>query len=73
MRNLPRVVVSDIHSLAGDLVSKSAERGHRADVERDAQMAGGPAAGMTGNPMLNGFLKVFDGHLRDETNTQRRT
>lgn len=46
MRGSPCMVVSDNHCPAGDLRSKSAERGHRADIERYAQMAGRSTCGM---------------------------
>jgi putative transposase len=46
MRGFPCLVVSDNHCPAGDLQSKSAERGHRADQQRHAEMAGGSPSGM---------------------------
>ena len=70
MRGYPSMVVSDNHRPAGDLQSRSAERGHGADQQRHAQVAGGAPGRMAlhraGQTIQNGFVESFNGRLRDE-------
>jgi putative transposase len=62
LRGYPCMVVSDNHCLAGDLHSKSAERGHGADIECHPEMAGGAP----GRVALHRFGKTDAEWLRRE-------